>query len=184
MPSVENKTSESLKNFNSKDIPLNGYQQFICFVIGIINGLILIASVVYIVLIICWDEKHVSCFSKPLPVSAVGGAFGGSLRAIMMLIIEVGQKKADFKSVDYYLSRWPLFILKPFLGIGTGVFFYLAIKFGFVMPLSTNQSESNILPIFFLSAVGGFFFEEVISIIDRFMNNFADKKSDKQLRKE
>lgn len=94
----------------------------------------------------------------------------------MMLIIEVGQKKEGLQPVDYYLSRWPLFLLKPFLGIGTGVLFFLAVKYGIVMSLNTNQSETNILPVFFLSAVGGFFFEEVISILERFMNNLATKK--------
>ncbi|NOG82207.1 MAG: hypothetical protein HND49_00005, partial [Planctomycetes bacterium] len=71
-----------------------------------------------------------------LAVSAIGGVFGGSLRALMMLIIEVGQKKKGLKPVDYYLTRWPLFILKPFLGLGTGILFFLSVKFGIVMPLA------------------------------------------------
>ncbi|GJQ57589.1 MAG: hypothetical protein D8M57_19850 [Candidatus Scalindua sp. AMX11] len=181
---MEQKNSDGYynsENNNTDRAVLDCKQQLICFTIGIINGFFLFASVVYIVLIICWDKEHNTCFSIILAVSAIGGVFGGSLRALMMLIIEVGQKKKGLKPVDYYLTRWPLFILKPFLGLGTGILFFLSVKFGIVMPLAKNQSgkpTTNILAVFFLSAIGGFFFEEVISIIGNFMNTKSKERTE------
>jgi len=108
--------------------------------------------------------------------TAIGGIFGGSARSLFMLISEIGIHSDKPKaSAAAYLSRWFLYLVKPILGGASGVLFYLAVSFGFVGPLTGGNVTFTILPVFFVSSVGGIFFEEVWSVLNGLLSPITSK---------
>lgn len=180
MESGKNQPTNNAEKHNDVTTILDCSQQLKCLVVGIIISVFIIFCVGYVVYAICSAKGSETYFLNILTISAVGGTFGGSVRALMMLIFEVGLKKDD-KPIDFYLSRWPLYLFKPIVGCGTGILFFFSINFGFVKPLEANQSTPKLLPIFFISAVGGIFFEEVIAILGRFITKFSQENKRKAL---
>ncbi len=158
--------------------PLSPEQRSRCLWVGIGLVAILLASLATLIYFSFWYDS-ISALKAHLVLvfTALGGCFGGAVRALIMLISETGVHAKEQKSddVDLYLSRWPLFIFKPFIGVGTGILFFLAVNYGLVQPLSSQPALSP-LPVVFVAAVGGIFFEEAMAVFQNFVGSVSTKK--------
>lgn len=124
---------------------------------------------------IAWDSVEITDWLL-LCLTAIGGIFGGSARSLFMLISEIGIHREKPKaSAAAYLSRWFLYLMKPLMGGASGVLFFLAVGFGFVGPLTGGDVTFTILPVFFVSAVGGIFFEEVWAVLNGLLSPLSSK---------
>ena len=118
-------------------------------------------------------------------ISILGGGFGGALRGLMMLITETGgpiKGTPVSENPDWYLSRWTHYGVKPFIGAGVGLLFFCAVNFGAVRVLTGSSDLKHLkpLPIFFVSAIGGLFFEEVKEILWNLLGTFSARKDTAQ----
>ena len=160
------------------DKPLSPEQRSRCLWIGIGLVVILLSSLATLICFSFWYDG-ITELKAPLVLvfTALGGCFGGAVRALTMLISETGlhAKEQKNEDVDLYLSRWPLYIFKPFIGVGTGILFFLAVNYGLVQPLSSHPSLSP-LPVVFVAAVGGIFFEEAMAVFQNFVGSVSTKK--------
>jgi hypothetical protein len=146
-------------------------------VIGLFIILALIVSFVLMIIVGgLWDAEKTFNSSQLLIISALGGLFGGSARSLFMLITEIGiHTGIETKPVESYLSRWFLYLMKPFMGGASGVLFFLAVFVGFVQPLANPETNFRILPVFFIAAVGGIFFEEVFAVLNSLFTTLSSK---------
>jgi hypothetical protein len=101
--------------------------------------------------------------------AALGGLFGGAGRSLIMFISEIGvhaNPLSDSRPPEELLSRWALYLAKPFAGVASGVLFFFAVKYGLVSAF-TNEADENPLSVFFIAAIGGVMFEEAIRLSER-----------------
>jgi hypothetical protein len=144
--------------------------QYVSLLIGVYLGVLIVAAFVPLVLPLLSETA-----TEPIPLhqavlyAGLGGAFGSAVRALIMLITETGvhiENTPPKPDPEIYLTRWPLYLLKPFVGAGTGLLFYLALSYG-VVPALGAKASPNTISVFFFGAVGGIFFEEVKSLLNR-----------------
>ncbi len=145
--------------------------------IGLFIVAVLIASLVLVIYAgMTWNEGEITHSWQLLYLAVLGGTFGGSARSLFMLISEIGIHRERSKTpVAAYLSRWFLYLMKPFVGGASGVLFFLALNFGLVRSLTDASPNLRILPVFFVSAVGGIFFEEVFAVLNGLLNTLSSQ---------
>jgi len=151
------------------------YRQITFVLLGL--SITLLGSVV--LLLVVFQGYSDKAVSNSLSVALLGGIFGGSTRALYMFILEMqgkGWKKDNFR---FYLERWFLYLLKPFMGGATGVLFFLGVNLGLVRALTQQAPSVEFLPVILVSAVGGIFFEEVFKLLQKLVGTESDAASDK-----
>lgn len=98
----------------------------------------------------------------PLPrifvVVCISGFLGGSVRFLYRLTTNL---KAKDKDPGERLSRWFLYLFKPFLGLAGGLAFFIATNLGILAGLSYTNTGFNPLGVILISFVGGMFFDDV-----------------------
>jgi len=151
--------------------------------IGLFIIVVLIASFVLVINAgAAWNEREIKHSWQLLYLAALGGLFGGSARSLFMLISEIGIHRGKAKMpVMAYLSRWFLYLMKPFMGGASGILFFLAVNLGLVQHLTEASPSFRILPVFFVAAVGGIFFEEVFAVLNGLLSTLSsmDKPDEK-----
>jgi hypothetical protein len=150
--------------------PLRRVERKICIRLGIYLSALLGLALAALLFALWVRPSVIICIWDAVLFSAIGGTFGGALRALIMLISETGVHRGatvDANDPLLYLTRWSHYVLKPFIGLGTGLLFYLALKYAALPALGASkaETETGALAVFFFSAVGGIFFEEVMQTL-------------------
>ena len=98
--------------------------------------------------------------------SFVSGFLGGSARSLFTFKHEMGGYGARINSV--HIKFWFLYLVKPFIGIAGGFFFFLLVNLG-VVGLYAGQGQSEqalgFLRVVLTSVIGGMYFENIFAIL-------------------
>jgi hypothetical protein len=94
--------------------------------------------------------------------ACLGGILGGAARSLYFMKMEFGGH-SDY-CPQWYMDKWSLYILKPFLGMVGGVALFLTVYVGFQQSFTDSTSTDQISQVAFFrilltSLAGGMFFE-------------------------
>jgi len=95
-------------------------------------------------------------------VACLGGFLGGSTRSLYKLMYQLNRKGYKTR-----LSRWFLYLVKPFVGIGVGLVFFIATYTGFLSGIFEGDLKINPLGMVLISFLGGMFFEDVFNSLQK-----------------
>lgn len=130
--------------------------------LGICIEILLAPCLTYWLIVYIKDFPNQDIFWHYLLVAGAGGYLGGSTRSLLKLIIELNNNETD---PAYYLSRWFLYLVKPFVGIGAGIAFFVAVNMGLVKVLTGDSAGFYLYGIILSSFTGGMFFENVFALL-------------------
>jgi hypothetical protein len=64
-----------------------------------------------------------------------------------------------------HLRLWFLYLIKPFLGVAGGLFFFLVVNLGIVGLFSDARPTFEVLRVLLTAVIGGMFFENVFALL-------------------
>lgn len=144
----------------------------ICICIEIIIG-----PLIFYKLILSFDGyPNPKIFWHYLSVAGIGGFLGGSTRSLLRLIFELNDDGTD---PMYYLSRWFLYLVKAFIGIGAGITFFIAVNMGLVS-IQTGNANLNVYGVILSSFIGGMFFENVFKLLQNLLTKPKKNNNNKE----
>jgi hypothetical protein len=134
--------------------PLKDAEPWQCLGISAALSVFLVGAIVGLIYL----PAHLpDCQLWILGTAALGGLFGGAGRSLIMFISEIGVHRnplSNSRDPKVLLSRWALYLTKPFAGVASGVLFFFAVKYGLVSAF-TEQPDEKPLSVFFVAAIGG-----------------------------
>ena len=98
--------------------------------------------------------------------ACVGGFLGGAARALFTFKHEIAGY--GNRSPADHLKFWFLYLIKPFIGVAGGLFFFLVVNLGLVGLFSDLEPEFGFLRVSLTALIGGMFFENVFALLESF----------------
>lgn len=152
---------------------LNRKQQAISVCLSIVFCLEMLASIYLLHYLTTINQYKQLSACMLFLVICIGGFLGGATRALNMLIINLNHETID--QISARLSRWFLYLIKPFVGIGGGLAFFLAANMGLLTVMKSNSTGFDFYGILLVSFTGGMFFEDVFKRLHSSV--FKEKKN-------
>ena len=134
---------------------LDTKQQCISFVLTTIVSLEILASIYFLHGL----SKMTLSADKIFLVICISGFFGGATRALNVLIGNLNEESLD--NISARLSRWFLYLMKPFIGVGGGLSFFIVTNIGLLTGIKLEAVGFDFYGVLLISFTGGMFFEDV-----------------------
>ena len=149
---------------------LNRTQRLFCFAIGIILACMIVFSAGLLLYLagspVCITQLLTEQIHKVMLWSCIGGFLGGSTRALFTFKHEMAGW-GDLLNSEH-IKNWFIYLVKPFIGIAGGLFFFLLVNLGIVGlyagPVDSSASL-DFSKVALTSVIGGMYFENVFAFL-------------------
>lgn len=144
---------------------LSSLEQWRCLLVGLILAAMVVASAYALFqLIPSGSSDTPPTVSQVFVWACLGGLLGGAARSLFTFKHEIAGYGT--RSPSDYLKLWFIYLIKPFIGVAGGLFFFLVVNLGLVGLFSDSGPEFGFLRVSLTAVIGGMFFERVFALLE------------------